>query len=315
MFDAGGHRLYLACAGVGSPTVVFDAALGASSLSWSLVQPAVASRTRTCAYDRAGFGWSDAGPLPRTAGRIARELHDVLRSADVQPPHVLVGHSFGALVVRIFAARYPTDVSGLVLVDPADPQEWLDPGEHEQRQIARGVRLCRYGVGAARMGIARVVAGLVEVGALAPARALVGLVSRGGLGRTDEEILAPIWKLPPDARQALKRFWTQPKFFEALGSQIESICTSAREVRDAELTAPADLPITVISAPMASARRRQLHAAIAARSRWGRHVVAREGGHWIPLDEPATVVDAVLDMVEQVRRNGYDRPRLEGPPR
>jgi pimeloyl-ACP methyl ester carboxylesterase len=317
LIDVGGHRLSITCEGDGSPAVVFDAALGASSLSWSLVQPEIARITRACSYDRAGFGWSDAGPLPRTAGRIARELRTMLAGLAIPPPFVLVGHSFGALVVRIFAARHPSDVAGLVLVDPADPDEWLEPGEQQQRQIARGVRLCRYGARAARIGIARLVAGLVGLGALAPARALVGLVSRGGLSRADEEILAPIWKLPPEARQPLRQFWTQPKFFEALGSQIESICTSAREVQEAEAgTGPTiELPVTVISAPGASSRRKHLHETFARRSRWGRHIVAHDCGHWIPLDQPATVTGAVSDMVEAVRRNSYDAAGLERPPR
>ena len=93
--------------------MIFDAALGASSLSWSLVQPAIARITRACAYDRAGFGWSERGPLPRTAGRIADELHNLLARARVPPPYLLVGHSFGGLVARIFASRHaaqPFDV-------------------------------------------------------------------------------------------------------------------------------------------------------------------------------------------------------------
>jgi pimeloyl-ACP methyl ester carboxylesterase len=295
--------------------VIFDAALGASSLSWSLVQPPVARCTHACAYDRAGFGSSDAGPMPRTAGRIARELHQLLRAAGVSPPYVLVGHSFGALVVRMLSALHPADVSGLVLVDPADPEEWLEPGEHERRQIARGVRLCRYGARASRTGIARIIAGLVGLGALAPARALVSLVSRGGLSRADEEILAPVWKLPPEARQALPRIWTQPKFFEALGSQIEFICTSAREVREAEAATGIAVPVTVISAPGSSDRRRRLHEAFTRRSPRGRHVVARQGGHWVPLDDPEVVIDAIVDMVEGARRNRYDFAGREGPPR
>jgi pimeloyl-ACP methyl ester carboxylesterase len=301
LIDVGGHRLHLNCAGEGVPAVIFDAALGASSLSWSLVQPAVARLTRTCAYDRAGFGWSDAGPLPRTAGRLAHELRQAMRTAGVPPPYVLVGHSFGALVVRIFAARHRADVAGLVLVDPAHPEEWLEPGEHERRQIARGVRLCRYGARAARLGIARIVAALVDLGALAPARALVALASRGGLSRADEEILAPIWKLPPEARQPLRRFWTQPKFFEALGSQIEFICTSAAEVRDAEAATLVDRPVIVVSAAGASPQRRRLHEAFARRSTSGRLVVAQASGHWIPLDEPAAVIDAVSQMLGNVR--------------
>src|SRR5688572_32469848 len=92
LVDVGGHRLHVHCLGAGSPAVVFDAALGATSLSWSLVQPAVATVTRACSYDRAGFGWSDAGPPPRTAGRVAGELRELLRRAGISPPYVVVGH-------------------------------------------------------------------------------------------------------------------------------------------------------------------------------------------------------------------------------
>ncbi|MGH9348510.1 MAG: alpha/beta fold hydrolase [Vicinamibacterales bacterium] len=297
LVDVGGFRLHVQCSGRASPTVVFDAALGASSLSWSLVQPAVARIARACAYDRAGFGWSDAGPMPRTAGRIADELGELLARADVPPPYLLVGHSFGGLVTRIFAARRRHLVAGLVLVDPAHPDEWIDPGEHERRQIARGTRLCRHGATAARLGIARMVAALVDLGALAPARALTGLVSRGGLSRADEEILAPIWKLPPAARRPLRRFWTQPKFYEALGSQIGSICESAAETCNAGLAGFDDLPLVIIAAATSSDRRRRLHDALVRRSSRGRLIVARTGGHWIPLDEPAIVIEVITEML------------------
>ena len=103
--------------------MVIDSALSGSSISWSLIQPDVSRLTRACSYDRAGFGWSDAGPRPRTAGRVADELRVLLDRGGVGPPFVLVGHSFGGLVMRIFAARYRSDVSGLVLVDPAHPEE------------------------------------------------------------------------------------------------------------------------------------------------------------------------------------------------
>lgn len=287
--------------------MVFDAALGASSLSWSLVQPEVARFTQACAYDRAGFGWSDPGPLPRTAGAIAGELSVLLDRARVPPPYVLVGHSFGGLVVRIFAGRHPERTAGLVLVDPAHPEEWLMPGTEAQRQIDRGTRLCRYGEAAARLGVARAVAALVGLGALTPARALVGLVSRGGLSRADEEILAPVWKLPPEARKPLSHFWTQPKFFQALGSQIASICESAAEAEAAPLTAMAAVPVTVISAATSGDRRVQLHEALAGRSARGRHLVARNSGHWIPLDEPSVAIDAIRDVVEECRRRGGHR--------
>jgi len=148
--NVGSHRLHIRCAGDGGPVVIFDAALGGSSLSWTLVQPAVARITRACSYDRAGFGWSDAGPLPRTAGRIAGELHALLHAAAVPHPYVLVGHSYGGLVMRLFASRHADEVAGLVLVEPAIPEEWADPTDEQRALVARGVRLCGYGATAAR---------------------------------------------------------------------------------------------------------------------------------------------------------------------
>jgi pimeloyl-ACP methyl ester carboxylesterase len=280
---------------------VFDAALGASSLSWSLVQPGIARLTRACAYDRAGFGWSEAGPMPRTAGRVADELHLLLRAADIPPPYVLVGHSFGGLVVRLLAARHPADVAGLVLIEPAIPEEWAEPSAEKRALILRGTRLCGLGERAARLGIARAVAGLVRVGALAPARALVALASRGGLRREDEGILAPIWKLPPEARRMLGAMWSEPKFFAALGSQIQHVCDSAAEVRREVPDAYGDLPLTVISAEESAKERLRADSLLAGLSSRGRHLLASASGHWVPLDAPHVVIDGVAEMIRHLR--------------
>jgi len=122
--DVGTHRLHVCCAGEGTPTVVFDSALAGSVLSWVFVQTEVAAFARTCSYDRAGMGWSDAGPMPRTLGRIVDELHRLLTLAEVRPPVVLVGHSYGGLVMQLYATRYRDDVAGMVLVDSAHAQDW-----------------------------------------------------------------------------------------------------------------------------------------------------------------------------------------------
>ena len=307
LVDIGTHRLHLRCDGEGTPTVVFDAALGASSLSWSLVHPAVARVTRACVYDRAGFGWSDAGPLPRTAGRIADELRELLRRADVPGPYVLVGHSFGGLVMRLFAARYATDVAGLVLIEPALPEQWAEPGEAQRALIARGARLCGYGATAARHGLARVVSVLVRLRALGLARGLVRLVSRGGLRREDEGILAPIWRLPPEVRDVLGEMWTQPKFFEALGSQIDTICDSALDVQRTVPAGYGRLPLVAISARSAEAWRLEADAALARQSARGRHVLAADSGHWVPLDAPGVVIDAIVEMVLELGPLRQDR--------
>jgi pimeloyl-ACP methyl ester carboxylesterase len=298
LIDVGGHRLHLHCEGAGPP-VILDAALGASSLSWTYVRPAVAAYAHACAYDRAGFGWSEAGPLPRTVTRIVAELRRLLAGAALTPPYVLVGHSFGGLVARAFVHRHADEIGGLVLLDPAYPEDWLDPSETHAQLIRRGVRLCRYGRQAARIGITDLVAALVRRGALNSARAAALAAGRGVLKRVDEEVLAPAAKLPREARAIAQRFWTRPQFFEALGSQIESISASASAVPVDQ--GFGDLPLVVVSGELNSdagqlARQQRL----AARSTRGRHVVAERSGHWIPLDRPDVVVDAIRGVVAQI---------------
>ncbi|HZG67761.1 MAG TPA: alpha/beta hydrolase, partial [Herpetosiphonaceae bacterium] len=120
----GGYRLHINCVGAGSPTVVIDVGHGGWSASWSSwVQPEAARTTRVCTYDRAGMGWSEPGPLPRTAKHFARELHTLLHNAYVPGPYVLVGHSLGGLSVRVFAHAYANDVAGVVLIESMHPRQ------------------------------------------------------------------------------------------------------------------------------------------------------------------------------------------------
>ncbi|HYY93882.1 MAG TPA: alpha/beta hydrolase [Pyrinomonadaceae bacterium] len=135
MVRAGGARLHLEASGSGATTVVLEAGFGGTSEDWGKVQPEVARFARVVSYDRAGVGKSEPGRGPRTATRVARELHEALRAAKLAPPYVLVGQSAGAAYVRVFARLYPKEVAGLVLIVP--PQEefldWLKahrPGEY-----------------------------------------------------------------------------------------------------------------------------------------------------------------------------------------
>jgi pimeloyl-ACP methyl ester carboxylesterase len=117
LVDVGGYKMHLCCIGEGSPTVVLDSGVGDTWLAWYKVQPQIAQFTRVCSYDRAGMGWSDPSPKPRTSSVVAQELHTLLRNAGIMPPFVLVGHSFGGLNIRMYAGLYPPEVVGMVLVD------------------------------------------------------------------------------------------------------------------------------------------------------------------------------------------------------
>jgi pimeloyl-ACP methyl ester carboxylesterase len=123
LVDVGGRRLHILCAGEGSPTVILEAGLGLGMVTWRHIQPEVAKTTRVCSYDRAGYGWSDAGPLPRAATQVTGELHLLLAKAGISRPLVLVGHSLGGLFVRHYAAVYPRDVAGMVLVDSSHEEQ------------------------------------------------------------------------------------------------------------------------------------------------------------------------------------------------
>ena len=137
LIDVGGHRLHLHCTGSGSPTVVLEPGGGASSSDFAWIAPVVARDTTVCVYDRAGRGWSDATDSPQDGAHIAADLHTLLERADVPGPYVLAGHSFGGLYVQSFAAQFPDQVAGMVLLDSTAPK----PGPPAHRHpVLRGRR-------------------------------------------------------------------------------------------------------------------------------------------------------------------------------
>jgi pimeloyl-ACP methyl ester carboxylesterase len=130
LYDVGGHAMHLYCTGEGSPTVVLSAGLGDDVTGWAKVQPVLSQLTRVCSYDRAGYGWSEAFPGVQDATEVAAELHELLLTASVDRPVVLVGHSISGMYLRAYAARFPADLAALVFVDGATPlQDDLLPKE------------------------------------------------------------------------------------------------------------------------------------------------------------------------------------------
>jgi pimeloyl-ACP methyl ester carboxylesterase len=124
LINIGSHRLHINCVGEGSPSVIIDSGLGGFSLEWFKIQNNLSKDVRICSYDRAGYGWSDPGPRPRTTARITRELSTLLAEAKIPGPYLLVGHSFGGYNIRYFASEYPELVAGLVFIDSSHPEQF-----------------------------------------------------------------------------------------------------------------------------------------------------------------------------------------------
>src|SRR6266705_878924 len=148
-------RMHIYVTGEGTPTVVLESGMGASCLSWTLVQPQVAQFTRAVSYDRAGHGWSDPAPETRTARQIAQELNTLLNATGLPRPYVLVGHSFGGYVNRAYAHLYRDRVAGMVLVDSVHPAEWKKPTPEQLRMIEAGLRYAWIAAWLARLGFVR----------------------------------------------------------------------------------------------------------------------------------------------------------------
>lgn len=296
LVDLDHHRLHLLESGTGSPTIVLEAGLMSTVLSWSNLQRELAETYRVVSYDRAGLGWSDLGPMPRTADRIVDELHTLLQQAAIPPPYVLVGHSFGGLTMPLFAARFPEEVAGVVLVDPVAPAEWNPPSEHDHKLTRIGAKVCRRAALLSHLGVLRFVAFLLTTRAAKMAGHLVRLISRGAPAESGSVSSPWFAALPANERAMASVFWVQEKFALTIASQLESLPVSAGQI--GELDRACDKPLVILSAHTAPERRREEHAAMARRAPLGKHVIAEKSNHWIMQEEPELVVRAIERIVE-----------------
>jgi pimeloyl-ACP methyl ester carboxylesterase len=275
LVDVGGYRLHIQCVGAGSPTVVLDAGLGGSSLDWSLVQPELGRTTRVCAYDRAGMGWSDPGPQPRTPRQIADELHTLLTNAGIAGPYVLVGHSLAGKNVRLFALSHPEQVVGMVLVDARG--EYVDantsPAEEHAFQQALAAQASQFRV-ARSLGLVR----------------LIGASLWGGPG------------MPREMRTEGMLFQTSQRAVDA--QTAEGLERAADDALLQAAPALGDRPLIVLASEQnmtatpywVEAQRRQ-----AALSTNGRLIVPEGSVHYIHWEQPTLVIDAVRQVIADVR--------------
>jgi pimeloyl-ACP methyl ester carboxylesterase len=275
LVDVGGYRLHILCVGTGSPTVVLDAGLGGTSLDWNLVQAEIGNMAQVCSYDRAGMGWSDGGPQPRTPGQIARELHTLLTNAGITGPYVLVGHSVGGKYVRMFALQYPDQVAGMVLVDARS--EYADEpaltsqtgaADTQSTQQVSGSEWSLYGV-ARRLGLIR----------------LVGPGPWGPPAMSDE------------TRMEIALLSTGQRGLDATAAEALSMTADNAQLQAAPSLG--DKPLIVLAAGQSMGtipRWTEAQHQQAAMSTNGRLIVVEGSGHYIQLEHPAVVVDAVRQV-------------------
>jgi pimeloyl-ACP methyl ester carboxylesterase len=288
LVDVGGYRIHLHRRGRGEPTVVLDSALAGTTLSWADVAPVLSESTRVVSYDRAGFGWSDPSPLTRRVDHFVTELRLALEAARIDPPYVLVGHSYGGWIARLFASAHPEELAGLVLVDVPHPREWSNPSEEQRRRLRRSVRLATFAAWLAPLGVVRAA---LRIGR-----------GRKAEGRRISSLLA---KVPPSRRSVIRSFWVQAATLRALASLMENAPASAAMV-DERSRPLGDIPLVVLTASSPSEARLRDQEEVLSLSTRGRHVVAEKSGHWIPLDEPELVVEAVRSVL------GDSPPALTG---
>jgi pimeloyl-ACP methyl ester carboxylesterase len=297
LLDVNGNRLHLRIMGGGWPVVVLESGITASSLSWSGLQPLLARHTTVCSYDRPGLAWSDSSGTPTTPAALARQLRDLLARAGLQGPFVLVGHSFGGLIVRAFAVQFPGETAGLILLDALHHGEWLEPSARQQRMLRGGVLFSRIGVVLASFGIVRLCLALLTRGARKAPRAVLKSFGKGATALV-ERILGEVTKLPPEVLPAIRAHWSRPKSFATMARYLAALPRSSAEFSEVRPLPP--VPLIVLSA---ECRDDQLAAQkeLASLCTGGEHRVIPGCGHWLHLDKPDAVVQAVKQIVKQVR--------------
>jgi len=210
LIDVGGFKMHIHCEGEGNPTVILEAMSGGVSTQWGWIEPEVRKETRVCVYDRAGFGWSEPDPEAPTLGRTVRNLHTLLVNANIQGPYVMVGHSLGGVYVRRFAQEYPDEVAGVVLVDEANPKQFVKYPELFGDRFVRMLKAAQF---AMRLGVGHLFF------------ALGGETDFSGLAEPQESQFKAIWSSPQyfDAQiaeiQAGRGIWTEALHLNGLGDK------------------------------------------------------------------------------------------------
>ena len=284
--------------GSGNLPIMLEAGIAASSLNWSILQPQLAGMATTYSYDRAGFGWSRSRNRECTLQRMSDDLHELAVALNLPRPYILVGHSYAAYILRVYAQRFPGELSGIILVDPLTPEEWIKPRRFQRWQLRRAVWFSRAGAVLGAIGVNRFCLWLLQRGNSAvPSRVLSAFGARAS--ETGHRILGELAKLPPETVRLIRERWSHAEFFLTMARYIRTLPATAAEASRFQI--PAHIPVTVISGAHQRPVRLAEHKAIAAHSLRGRHLVAANSAHWIHLDQPELIVEAFGDMTEKLK--------------
>lgn len=278
LVDVGKFKLNLYCTGQGSSTVVLESGLGDALDSWIRVQPEIARFARVCSYDRAGYGYSEPGPMPRTSDRIAGELHAALGAAGEKPPFLLVGHSFGGYNVRVFNGKYSDEVAGLVLVDATQedqyrllPRAWAEMGAGvRQRATRQGFWAPIY----IDLGVARLQTRLK--GQQVPP---LLLQSKYIKARASELLNIEV---SAEQARAAGHIGNKPLVVLTAGRPVDSSLKAVLSERDCDMYRETWMNDLQIRLMRLSAR--------------GRRVIVPDSGHDVPTDRPDAIVSAVREL-------------------
>ena len=306
MIDVGGWKLHINCTGQSRdslPTVILESGAGDFSVEWSLVQPEVSKFTKVCSYDRAGDGWSEWGPHPRTFHQIVYELHTLLMNAGLKPPFVFVGHSYGGWLVRLYALTYPREVVGMVLVETGgnDPLRMMPNGKLvHSSELVKGDTIP-----------AVKTSGPLRLSDIPP-----GAMDQIKTGLNDASIHAndpPRNKLPADAQRM--RTWTLGQVGHVIAGvnpfDIEELA-NLRSMQTKNKFPFGDMPLIVLARGLPEAEgpnakyeedeHRKDQQALAALSSKGRLIIAEKSGHHIQLDQPELVIRSIREVVEAAQK-------------
>jgi pimeloyl-ACP methyl ester carboxylesterase len=276
LVDVGGDIMHIDCTGQGSPTVILDAGMGDSFISWHKVQPEIARFTRVCSYDRGGIGYSDSSPRPRTTRVIVDELHRLLQQAGIIGPLILVGHSMGGFDVRLYAGLYRNEVVGMVLVDSSHPEQQKRLPPELKDLDATWLREQEVFEFTMPFGIPR----------------LLGFCGNDAAIRAVDCNFRSVRESVAELK-AISESASQTATTGSLGD-IPLVVLS----HDPDTPQP-DLPEDLVKP--ANDAWQQMQEELAHLSSKGEQVIAKNSGHYIQLDRPDLVIKAVRSVVDQAR--------------